>query len=103
MQATQIKPIIGEGATISLCADSHPQTIIEVSDDLKTVVVQEDKSTIDPTAPAYSNRWIIERDPQGVVEVFTLRKNGRYVRKGESLNGQALTLGGRHKYYSYEF
>jgi phage gp46-like protein len=103
MEATLIKPTVGEGATISLWADSHPQTIIEVSSDLKTVTVQQDSAKVDPNAKPYANKWIVEKDPQGQVQVFTLRKNGRYVRKGESLNGQALSLGGRHKYYSYEF
>lgn len=103
MQATQIKPIVGEGATIQMWADAHPQTIIEVSSDLKTVVVQEDNAILDPTALPMSNKWILGRNTEGVINTFTLRKNGRYIKKGNTMNGQALSLGGRRKYYSYEF
>ena len=49
MEATLIKPVVGEGATISYVADSYPQTIIEVSKDLKTIIVQDDEET-PPTA-----------------------------------------------------
>jgi hypothetical protein len=104
MEATLIKPVVGEGATISYVADSYAQTIIEVSDDLKTVVVQQDDAKHDPNTKPYSNQWIITRNPNGQVRTFTLRKNGRYVLKGETLKGGLkLSLGGRHHYYSYEF
>ena len=104
MEATLIKPTVGEGASIGMRADCYPYTIIEVSSDLKTVTVQEDSATPKPNSPAYSNEWIIERNPQGQVQVFTLRKNGQYVRQGETMNGgQKLSIGLRHKYYSYEF
>jgi hypothetical protein len=104
MSATIIKPIVGEGATISYCADSYPQTIIEVSNDLKTIVVQEDDAKCDPNSQPMTNQWIISRNTNGVIKTFTLRKNGVYVLKGDSINsGIKLSVGGRHKYYSYEF
>ena len=104
MEATLIKPTVGEGASIGNRVDCNPYTVIEVSSDLKTVTVQEDSATPKPNSPAYSNEWIIERNPQGQVQVFTLRKNGQYVRQGETVKGgQTLSLGLRRKYYSYEF
>jgi hypothetical protein len=104
MEATLIKPVVGEGATVSYVADSYPQTIIEVSKDLKTVIVQEDKGVSAPNARPYSNEWVITRDTNGLIREFTLRKNGRYVQKGDSIKGGLkLTLGIRRKYYAYEF
>ena len=41
MEATLIKPTVGEGASIGNRVDCNPYTIIEVSSDLKTVTVQE--------------------------------------------------------------
>ena len=59
MEATLIKPTVGEGASIGNRVDCNPYTIIEVSSDLKTVTVQEDSATPKPNSPAYSNEWII--------------------------------------------
>ena len=39
MEATLIKPTVGEGASIGNRVDCNPYTIIEVSSDLKTVTV----------------------------------------------------------------
>jgi hypothetical protein len=104
MEATLIKPVVGEGATISYVADSYPQTIIEISKDLKTIIVQEDKGVSAPNARPYSNDWVITRDTNGVIREFTLRKNGRYVQKGDGQKtGLKLVLGVRRKYYAYEF
>ena len=103
MEATIIKPVVGEGATVSYVADSYAQTIIEVSDDLKTVVVQQDDAKHDENTKPYSNVWVLSRNTNGQIRTFTLRKNGRYVLKGETIKGLKLSLGGRHHYYSYEF
>jgi hypothetical protein len=99
---TAIKPEIGMGATVSYAADSHAMTIIEVSQNGKTVIVQRDSAKA--TGESMSNTWITTPNPQGATQEFTLRQNGRYVAAGESMkNGTKLHIGSRHEYYSYEF
>jgi hypothetical protein len=104
METLLNKPAIGEGATVSYCADSHAMTIIAVSDNGKTVTAQRDSAKPAAGAAAYSNRWETKPDPTGAVMVFTLRQNGKYVQQGEPMrSGTKLHIGSRHEYYSYEF
>ena len=109
METLLNKPAIGEGATVSYCADSHAMTIIAVSDNGKTVTVQRD--SVKPADHAnihrganYNNIWVTTPNPAGATMVFTLRQNGKYVAQGESMrSGTKLHIGSRHEYYSYEF
>jgi hypothetical protein len=104
METLLNKPAIGEGATVSYCADSHAMTIIAVSDNGKTVTVQRDSAKLAAGARAYSNIWETQPNPAGATMVFTLRQNGKYVQQGEPMrSGTKLHIGGRHEYYSYEF
>ena len=101
---TIIKPTIGDGATVSYCADSHAMTIIAVSDNGKTVIAQRDTATAKPGSASMSNEWVTTPNPQGSTEVFTLRQNGNWVIKGEPMRGGTkLHIGSRHEYYCYEF
>jgi tricorn protease-like protein len=104
MEATLIKPIVGEGASVSNGVDVHSMTIISVSENGKTVTAQRDSAKILSGSAPYSNLWEITPSDNGYICEFTLRKNGRFVLQGESAkNGNSLQLGGRREYYSYEF
>lgn len=108
METLLNKPAIGEGATVSYCADSHSMTVIAVSDNGKTVTVQRDSvKRMEPSyaeGSAYSNLWHLTPNPEGAKYVFTLRQNGKYVAQGEPMrSGTKLHIGSRHEYYSYEF
>jgi len=104
VRETLMRPIVGEGATIKENGNKQPQTIVAVSPDLSIVIVQEDLARPDPLTPPYSNLWIIKPNGDGLIQKFTLRKNGAYVRAGEPLKGgQVLTLGVREKYLKYQF
>lgn len=97
-----MKPEINMGATVSYGVDSHAMTIVEVSLNGKTVIVQRD--SVKATGGSYSNQWITTPNPQGATMEFTLRKNDRYVLAGDSAkSGTTLHVGARHEYYSYEF
>lgn len=98
---TVTKPEVGMGATTSYGVDSLPMTVIAVNESGKTIHAQRDSARAEDST--MNNRWIIEQDPSGIIEVFTLRNNGRYVLKGDSQNGRALSLGHRHMWYCYEF
>lgn len=101
----QPEPEVGMGATLLYWTDREPATVIEVSPSGKSVRVQVDKSTrTDTNGMSESQSYTYERDPYGDVFTYTLRKNGRWVRKGDPMkNGSALLLGHRERYYDYSF
>lgn len=94
----QIIPVIGMGATICLWSDRHAATIVDVPNS-KTVVIQQDKSTIlKGSEHDGSAEYGYAPNPYAPKETFTLRKTGRWVLKGESLTGQKLAIGHRVEY-----
>lgn len=93
-----VEPFIGAGATIRYENTDYPVTIVAVSPDFKTVVVQEDFVKPDLTKPPYSNEWIIEPNPNGVISDFTRCRDGTYVRGDET-----LVVGVRQRRITYKF
>lgn len=104
----QIIPEVGMGATLGVGSDAYPYTIHKVSDDLKKIWVSADEHDIvggpykygETSNYTYSNhnennetRWTL----------FTLRKNGRYIRKGATINDRALQIGHRVYYQDPSF
>lgn len=110
------QPVIGVGGYIAMYSDREPVTIVDVIND-KTIVVRMDKATLNPewkmevvvggfAGHVINNggEWIIEQNPDGKTEVFTLRENGCWVRRGESAkSGTRVILGKRLKFYDYNF
>ena len=98
-------PHVGQGATICYWSDRHAGTIISLSEDAKAVTWQRDKvKRIDTNGMSESQNYEYEPDTQGEIIVFTLRKNGRWIRKGQSMrNGTTLSIGHRSEYYDYSF
>lgn len=102
--SAQPEPKVGDGATILFWTDRVAGTIIEVSKNAKQIVVQEDKATKNFTGMTDAQSYTYEPDPNGQTWTFTLRKNGRWVRKGEDLyRGQRVSIGHRSKFYDYSF
>ena len=116
----QIK--VGDGATIVGWSDRHAATVVEVSKNGRQVTLQEDKATLlngatsgEPDALVVTpggfachtegtQRWGLQRDPEGRRMRFSLRKNGAWVMVGESLKGgQRARIGERHHYYDFNF
>jgi hypothetical protein len=96
------KYTISDGATVQF--DSHAATIIDISDSGKVVTVQMDKATrTDDRGVSESQEYEYERNPNGQIEKFSLRKNGRWVRVGDSMNGTGLIIGVRGEYYDFSF
>lgn len=101
---TRTQPVVGNGAHISNGVDTHSVTIISVSANGKTVVVQRDDVKPAEGAKPYSNDWEITPNPNNPTAGFTLRKNGQYVQAGDPMNSWAvLRLSGRRYYHCYEF
>ncbi len=97
-------PEVGMGATRLGWTDRHPYTIIEVLGP-KRIKVQSDNATrVDKNGMSECQEYLYEPDPTGGVEEVTLRKNGRWVTKGESQGqGTAFALGYRKKYHDFSF
>jgi hypothetical protein len=97
-------PVVGMGATECVGSDSNPYTVIAVNASGKTITLQADKYTrTDSNGLSECQEYTYERDPQGNIEVATLRKNGRYVAKGSSQRGLYYHLGSRRRYRDPSF
>ena len=97
-------PKVGMGVTMLSWTDRHPATIIEVSKSGKKITVQEDKAIrTDSNGMSDSQSYTFERNPNAYTDEYSLRKNGRWVRVGESQNGSSLLVGHRSKYHDYSF
>lgn len=100
----QIVPQVGMGATECCYTDRHAYTIVEVVTD-KLIVVQQDKAKrADTNGMSESQKYTYESDPEGRKVEVTLRKNGKWITKGEGLkNGTGWLIGDRREYHDYSF
>jgi hypothetical protein len=93
--------MIGMGATIQVGSDSYPATVIQVTNNGKRVVVQEDIATrVDTNGMSESQQYTYEPNPNGTIYIATLRKDGRWRVTGGKT---PVSLGFRRKYYDYSF
>ncbi len=96
-------PEVGMGATILGWSDRRACTITEVSKSGKRVGIVEDIATrIDNNGMSDAQEYAFERGT-GSPSFFTLRKNGAWVRQGDSIRGQRLAIGARSHYYDFSF
>ena len=98
-------PTVGMGATVGIGSDCYPYTIVSVSENLKTVIIQKDNYKPAKGYEYYGNQ-VYEFTPNetGSIEVWTLRNHGRYVRKGDKKgDGYYLTIGERRAYSDPSF
>ncbi|CPW67078.1 hypothetical protein [Mycobacteroides abscessus] len=98
-------PQVGMGATIVMWSDRHAATIVGVSDSGSTVSVQRDRATrTDNYGMSDSQSYAYSPNPEASIQAFTLRKTGRWVRRGEpEKGGTVLLIGQRDEYYDYSF
>jgi hypothetical protein len=96
---TTVKPKIGMGATMGIGSDCYPYTIVEILSD-KRIAVTADISTPTGKHDYFRNQdYDYTSNPDGVKEIYTLRKNGRWVREGETMHsGRCLHIGSRRRY-----
>ena len=108
-RAAPIVPAVGMGATVIMYTDRHACTVVQVAYSAtgqpKWVAVQHDRATrSDTNGMSDSQSYTYAPDPAGLMEIFTLRKSGKYVRKGDSMgNGTVLVLGVRDSHHDYSF
>jgi hypothetical protein len=104
MSRSGIKPEVGMGATKLLYSDRHACTIVQVIDD-DTVMVQEDQAhRTDTRGMSEAQEYEYTPDPTAQFEPFSRRKNGVWVRIGESMKqGTKLCIGVRQAYRDFSF
>lgn len=103
---------VGDGVTLHLWTDREAYTVIARTK--CTLTIQRDKATRDPSFKPewvtggfsaiclndHEQKWILERDPNGRIEVcHWSEKKGRW-QTGE---GQIGVYAGRYEYYDYNF
>lgn len=115
-QGPQETPEVGDGATVCQWTDRAAATVVSVSEDGRTVVVQEDSATrTDSNGMSDCQHYAYARDPRGRKWTFVKDRSGdwreavpagivggrpRMVRKGQ---GAGLAVGIRAKYHDYGF
>lgn len=97
-------PEVGMGATVLMWTDRAPATIVEVVSP-KTIKVQGDNAKrVDENGMSESQTYEYTPNEDGPVDTYTLRKNGRWIRKGDPMKGgQCLLVGSREKYHDFSF
>lgn len=102
---------VGDGATERLHTDSHAYTVIRVSPSGKTVTLQRDKVTLDPsfkpdtvvggflghTVNNHEQSYTYGSDPEGAVIT------ARFTKHGWRTPGGRRIVHGRHEFYDYNF
>lgn len=106
--AIDATPRFGVGATILHWTDRTAVTVIGVrcnrrGDPVEVTVQHDVARRVDPYGMSDCQTYEYERDPAGQIETFTLRRNGAWVRKGESLKGTRLKIGARNHFHDFSF
>ena len=98
-------PIVGMGATVDVGSDSYPATIVQTSRSFRRITVQRDRFwRTDITAPRDDQSYFHAPDPNGEVETYSLRGNGRYVVVGHhASSGKRLRVGVRDVFIDPQF
>jgi len=87
----KVIPEVGMGATELMYTDRHPYTIIEVSENKKTIKVQRDFPNLLP-------------NKDGEIIEVTLRKSGAWIAKGQAIKGgRKFDIGYRKEYIDPSF
>jgi predicted Abi (CAAX) family protease len=90
------------GATLGVGSDCYPYTILTRSD--RKITAQRDNFRAGEGHEYFGNQvWDITPNPDATIETFTLRKNGRWIRVGDSKNGCALYPGHKRAYRDPSF
>lgn len=103
------EPIVGMGATRLQYTDRTACTIVAVLRSSKGEVigveVQEDKwHRTDKNGMSENQEYLFEPNPAGSRSIYTKRKNGAFIRKGDgSKNGERLHIGKRERYHDFSF
>ena len=89
---------VGDGATEGVGSDCYPYTIVEIKSDRRVVVQRDNYKRTDKNGFSESQEYEYSPCPEAAKIVVTLRKNGRWVKVGQSSNYGGFYLGNRRAY-----
>jgi len=93
-------PEVGMGVTMSVGSDRYPYTIVGVSNQGKTIQVQQDNARrTDSNGLSEIQCWEFTPNTNANVVTLTQHKNGRYIRQGEPLKSATRWYIGRRDRY----
>lgn len=99
-----IVPELGMGATHMMHSDRRPFTIIEISNNGRRLVIQEDTAVrTDTNGFSEQQTYTYDKNPEGVTRVITLRQDGAWREVGETKGSSVYHIGSRRYYYDYSF
>lgn len=101
----QVIPEVDMGVTCGVGSDRYPYTVSEIVND-KTIKVRPDSyRRTDSNGLSEMQTYEITPNPDAPEIVLTLRINGRWVRKGETMRGSSYrwSLGHRDAYSDPSF
>ena len=97
-------PKVGMGATIRGWSDCYPATVVKVSKNGRVITVQEDTATrVDGNGISECQEYTYTPNPKGSTRTYSLRKDGRWLEKGDYVRCCYLALGYRRKFHDYSF
>lgn len=106
----QPTPVVGMGATITFHTDRTACTVASVSENGKRIETTRDlaeRTDLNPDGSAPMTdcqSYKYTTLPDARREAWTIRKDGGWVKEGESLRGgQRICLGFRSEHYDYSF
>jgi hypothetical protein len=94
---------VGQGATCHIGSDRYPYTVVEILSSKRIVVQADDYKRTDKNGFSESQTYVYKSNPSAIRVVLTLRKNGRWIRVGESMKAASYSLGGRSAYLDPSF
>ncbi len=101
------KIAVGDGMTYSIGTDRYPYTVIEVSSNGKSAIIQEDSCVMSSNGDYFGNQdWIISPNPNGPKREISLtaKKIGKnIVSFWKSKGGSSRFYLGRSKYEDPHF
>lgn len=96
-------PEVGMGATILSWSDRHAATITAIDKKGKRIAVVEDVATRTDDNGMSDAQSYSYAPGTGNPAFFTLRKNGAWVREGDSIKGQRILIGTRDSHHDFSF
>jgi hypothetical protein len=101
-------PVVGMGVTECCYTDRHAYTVITLLGP-KSIMVQRDKAVrLNPGVMGDCQEYRYEPDPDGISFEVTFRvtknyPNGKWVRKGFSIQDNGFIVGYRNEHFDYSF
>lgn len=97
-------PEVGMGVTFLYWTDRRPGTIIKVISDREIVVQGDNYERTDSNGMSDAQSYRYWPNPNAGESIYTLRKNGSWVKKGDPMkNGARIAVGNREMYYDFSF